>query len=88
MAHCSMDGFPVPALAAACRPFACSWKLVACSCHTCPLCHLPQIDWRLSDEPITPETDADHLDPEFRANTRTRIFLGYTSNLVGNKEGW
>ncbi|GAX73928.1 hypothetical protein CEUSTIGMA_g1378.t1 [Chlamydomonas eustigma] len=40
------------------------------------------INWRLSDEPITPETDPDHLDPEFRANTRTRIFLGYTSNLV------
>ena len=32
----------------------------------------PQIKWRLSDEPITPETDPDHVDPEFRAKTRTR----------------
>ena len=41
-----------------------------------------QISWRLSDEPITDDTLEEHLDPEMRRNTRCKIFLGYTSNLV------
>jgi deoxyhypusine synthase len=41
-----------------------------------------QISWRLSDEPITEDTLEEHLDPELREETRCKIFLGYTSNLV------
>ncbi|PNW88203.1 hypothetical protein CHLRE_01g018950v5 [Chlamydomonas reinhardtii] len=40
------------------------------------------INWRLSDEPVGPATDPDHVDPAFRANTRCMIFLGFTSNLT------
>ncbi|KAI8466116.1 MAG: deoxypusine synthase 1 [Monoraphidium minutum] len=40
------------------------------------------LDWRLSDEPVGPSTDPDHADPAFRAATRTKIYLGYTSNLI------
>jgi len=40
------------------------------------------ISWRLSDEPVTEETLEEHRDPEVRRNTRCKIFLGYTSNLV------
>ncbi|PRW56270.1 Deoxyhypusine synthase [Chlorella sorokiniana] len=39
------------------------------------------IRWRLSDEPLAAE-DEPHPDPAFRAATRCKIFLGYTSNLV------
>lgn len=38
-----------------------------------------QLDWRLSGEPITEDTDPEHLDPAFREATRTKIYLGYTS---------
>jgi hypothetical protein len=38
-----------------------------------------QLQWRLSDEPVGPSTDPEHADPSFRANTRTKIYLGYTS---------
>lgn len=39
--------------------------------------------WRLSDEPIEKETDDDWKDPELRARTKAKIFLGYTCvNLV------
>ncbi|KAG2493653.1 hypothetical protein HYH03_008168 [Edaphochlamys debaryana] len=40
------------------------------------------INWRLSDEPVGPNTDPEHADPEFRARTRCMIFLGFTSNLT------
>ncbi|GMH32582.1 hypothetical protein BSKO_00416 [Bryopsis sp. KO-2023] len=40
------------------------------------------LKWRLSDEPITESTDERYLDPGFREQTRAKIFLGYTSNLV------
>jgi hypothetical protein len=43
---------------------------------------LPQINWRLSDDPVTPNTDPAHTDAAFRAATRTKIYLGYTSNLI------
>ena len=43
---------------------------------------LPQIRWRLSDEPIAVDADEDHKDPGFRGNCRTKIYLGYTSNLI------
>jgi deoxyhypusine synthase len=41
-----------------------------------------QINWRLQDDPITANTDPEHADPAFRARTRTKIYLGYTSNLI------
>ena len=41
------------------------------------------ISWRLSDEPIDLEKDADeYLDPEYRKTVRCKIFLGYTSNMI------
>lgn len=41
-----------------------------------------QISWRLSDEPVASGTPADQTDPAFRAACKTKIFLGYTSNLI------
>ncbi|KAH6572124.1 hypothetical protein BASA50_001114 [Batrachochytrium salamandrivorans] len=40
------------------------------------------INWRLSDEPVDANESDKYKDPEMRANTRCKIFLGYTSNLV------
>ena len=44
----------------------------------------PQRTWRLSDEPILPDSQTEELDPEIRAATGCNIFLGYTSNLVSS----
>lgn len=41
------------------------------------------IRWRLSDEPIT-DSIHDVTDPEVRAKTRAKIFLGFTSNLISS----
>ena len=38
--------------------------------------------WRLSDEPVEQETDEDWKDPELRRNTKAKVFLGYTSNMI------
>ncbi|KAI9336243.1 deoxyhypusine synthase [Pilaira anomala] len=40
--------------------------------------------WRLSDEPINEDEAKDFLDPEIRKQTKCKIFLGYTSNLVSS----
>ncbi|KAF7332153.1 hypothetical protein MKEN_00096300 [Mycena kentingensis (nom. inval.)] len=40
--------------------------------------------WRLSDEPIHPDESDDYLDPLVRAETRCKVFLGYTSNLISS----
>ncbi|RXW25293.1 hypothetical protein EST38_g584 [Candolleomyces aberdarensis] len=40
--------------------------------------------WKLSDEPISPEESDDYLDPKVRENTKCRVFLGYTSNLISS----
>ena len=40
--------------------------------------------WRLSDEPVTEETDPDERDEAYRAGVRTKIFLGWTSNLTSS----
>lgn len=57
--------------------------LLRCSAAVPPFIPSPalQIRWRLSDEPCAAE-DEPHPDPAFRASTRCKIFLGYTSNLV------
>ncbi|ORY89466.1 Deoxyhypusine synthase [Leucosporidium creatinivorum] len=41
-------------------------------------------NWRLSDEPVNPDSQTEELDPSVRANTKCSIFLGYTSNLVSS----
>jgi deoxyhypusine synthase len=38
----------------------------------------------LSDEAITSDDDEEKRDPEYRANTKCKIFLGYTSNLISS----
>lgn len=44
--------------------------------------------WRLSDEPVAPDEDEDMKDPAVRAQVRTTIFMGCTSNLcsAGTRE--
>lgn len=42
------------------------------------------IRWRLKDDPIDPEADPETHDPVYRASTRCKIFLGYTSNIVSS----
>lgn len=44
----------------------------------------PQRTWRLSDEPVAEDEQEEFRDPEVRANTKCKIFLGYTSNLVSS----
>jgi deoxyhypusine synthase len=69
----------------------CLIALVLCTVHSHPthhpmllrtLCGAMQLEWRLSDEPVTDDTDPDHAHPEFRKSVRAKIFLGYTSNLI------
>src|SRR3984885_11944331 len=43
-----------------------------------------QRKWRLSDEPVEEDEDDYYLQPDIRAQTRCKIFLGYTSNLVSS----
>lgn len=43
-----------------------------------------QRTWRLSDEPINPDSQTEELDPQVRAETKCSVFLGYTSNLVSS----
>ncbi|KAF9451691.1 deoxyhypusine synthase [Macrolepiota fuliginosa MF-IS2] len=40
--------------------------------------------WRLSDDEPTENEPDEYLDPEVRKNTRCRVFLGYTSNLISS----
>ncbi|KAI9294827.1 deoxyhypusine synthase [Neoconidiobolus thromboides FSU 785] len=42
------------------------------------------INWRLSDEDIKPDEAAEYLDLEVRKNTKCKLFLGYTSNLISS----
>ena len=42
------------------------------------------ISWRLSDEEVAEDESEEFKDPEVRAKTRAKIFLGYTSNLVSS----
>ncbi|TEB30233.1 deoxyhypusine synthase [Coprinellus micaceus] len=41
-------------------------------------------NWRLSDDPVSPEEADEYIDPQVRANTKCNIFLGYTSNLISS----
>ncbi|CEG47554.1 deoxyhypusine synthase [Plasmopara halstedii] len=41
--------------------------------------------WRLADDPVSPdEHDEERKDPQFRKKIKTKIFLGYTSNLISS----
>ena len=40
--------------------------------------------WRLSDVPITENEDDDFKSPEVRRNTKAKIFLAYTSNMISS----
>ncbi|KAJ1929816.1 Deoxyhypusine synthase [Tieghemiomyces parasiticus] len=40
--------------------------------------------WRLSDDPITDDETEEYRDPAVRAQTRCKIFLGFTSNLISS----
>ncbi|GAQ84122.1 deoxyhypusine synthase [Klebsormidium nitens] len=42
------------------------------------------LEWRLSDEPVVDDCDPEERDPAFRAATRCKIFLGFTSNLISS----
>lgn len=43
-----------------------------------------QRSWRLSDEPLTEDVSDEYRSAEVRAETRCRVFLGYTSNLISS----
>ena len=40
--------------------------------------------WRLSHEPVKADEPAELKDPEVRKNIKTKIFFGYTSNLISS----
>ena len=40
--------------------------------------------WRLSDEPVRADDSEEEKDPAYRENVRTKIFLGFTSNLISS----
>nr|GMC65391.1 deoxyhypusine synthase [Ipomoea batatas] len=42
------------------------------------------LDWRLSQEPITENCDEEEKDPAYRDSVTSKIFLGFTSNLVSS----
>jgi deoxyhypusine synthase len=42
------------------------------------------LSWRLSQEEIKPDEPEQFLDPQVRQETKCKIFLGYTSNLVSS----
>ena len=45
---------------------------------------VPQLKWRLSDEPWTDAEPDELKDPKVRAEKRCNVFLGYTSNLISS----
>ena len=45
---------------------------------------MPQIEWRLSDEPIKENEEEHWKDPEVRKKTKCTIFFSYTSNLISS----
>jgi deoxyhypusine synthase len=41
-----------------------------------------QLDWRLSQEPVTAATPEDLRNPSVRQETKCTIWLSYTSNMI------
>ena len=46
--------------------------------------HTLQLHWQPSDEPSSAESDPAHPEPASRRCRHTKLFLGYTSNLVSS----
>ena len=46
--------------------------------------HVLQLHWQPSDEPCSAEPDPARAEPACRRCTHTKLFLGYTSNLVSS----
>ncbi|KAE8683201.1 Deoxyhypusine synthase [Hibiscus syriacus] len=42
------------------------------------------LDWRLSDETITEDSSEEEKDPTYRESVRSKVFLGFTSNLISS----
>ncbi|GBG80939.1 hypothetical protein CBR_g31495 [Chara braunii] len=42
------------------------------------------ISWRLSDEAVEPDCSPEHRDPAVRSSVKSKIFLGFTSNLISS----
>jgi len=42
------------------------------------------LTWRLSDDPIKEDESEEFRDPNVRKNTKCKIFLGYTSNMISS----
>lgn len=53
-------------------------------CHRARTCCALQLAWRLSDEPPDPHRSDEFNEPLFRARTRAKIFLGFTSNMISS----
>ena len=43
---------------------------------------LLQRKWRLSDDPIPEDASEEDKDPKYRAETKCKIYLAYTSNMI------
>lgn len=42
------------------------------------------LDWRLSDDPVEEDASDECKDPAFRKSVKSKIFLGFTSNLISS----
>ncbi|KAE8717900.1 Deoxyhypusine synthase [Hibiscus syriacus] len=42
------------------------------------------LDWRLSDETIAEDSSEEEKDPAYRESVRSKVFLGFTSNLISS----
>ncbi|KAA3481502.1 deoxyhypusine synthase-like [Gossypium australe] len=42
------------------------------------------LNWRLSDEPIAEDSSEEEKDPTYRESVRSKVFLGFTSNLISS----
>ncbi|XP_047341545.1 deoxyhypusine synthase [Impatiens glandulifera] len=42
------------------------------------------LDWRLSNEPLAEDCSAEEMNPAYRESVTTKVFLGFTSNLISS----
>lgn len=43
-----------------------------------------KLDWRLANEAIAEDCSEEERDPAFRESVRSKLFLGFTSNLISS----
>lgn len=43
-----------------------------------------KLDWRLANEPIAEDCSEEEKDPAYRESVKSKLFLGFTSNLVSS----